>query len=586
LRSPARALDDHPDLAHDAAGMKLGLDRPADASSHTSSKTWLPPTLITILAGIGFALTALVLIIPRYLPFQDLPNHALVLALARALRKSGPTTYLELPDFRVWGYSLYVGIDRVLARALSADATARIMIVAAALALPIAVSRLATRLGGRASVALALALPIALCWPVRMGFVPYIIGLAFLLALAVALVDLLSDLPAQRLRRSFLFVLAFALLCYLSHALVFVIALGLVGIGWLTMGRWRWRRLVLLTLALAPALILMTVDVSNSAFEQIPNTQMVWWRSKKKSIYRPAKLALTHVVTRSYGVTGPGVLPYYLPLMIAVVGLAGVGTVAAFRRRRVAEEDPRGVTTTATRRAWLFVLSAGIVASVGTVAVPETVGLAFLTGQRIPIIGFALLTAAAGAMASRLATPLCLAALSTVVLAQSSAGSEIVHRARQVETILGAGDLHSVSGPFMTARINDCPMPAATWTWGNYHSEWHLWAYALSDRSVTPYLFAYARYLPIWFRADTFHELGAPQDAASNSPWMALPQSYCAEYNRRRVLRVLNAPPAFSGIVMFGSPGSVGDLLDHLTVPSGHFKRIAKGMAVYFRDGQ
>src|SRR5262249_24695424 len=153
-----------------------------------------------------------------------------------------------------------------------------------------------------------------------------------------------------------------------------------------------------------------------------------------------------------------------------------------------------------------------LLGTLGSVAAPEVVGLAFLVGQRIPILGMVLLCVlGAGALASL--RPIGRAALALAMgLALAASIAHIRGQARRLAAILAPGRVHRPEGRYATAYLIDCPPPLPRWTWGTSIPEWHLSAYALSARGATPYLFAYARYLPVWYRGDAYAArlLGTP----------------------------------------------------------------------------
>jgi len=127
-------------------------------SSQRPTSGWLPPIDPKWVAiAVALAAVAWVLITPRFLPFQDIPNHVHLLEIDREL--GAQTDYLVRSDIHALGYSLYIWISRLSAPILSAPAVLRLLVVLTALTTPLAVGAVARSLGISAPWAVLLALP-------------------------------------------------------------------------------------------------------------------------------------------------------------------------------------------------------------------------------------------------------------------------------------------------------------------------------------------------------------------------------------------------------------------------------------------
>ena len=107
--------------------------------------------------------------------------------------------------------------------------------------------------------------------------------------------------------------------------------------------------------------------------------------------------------------------------------------------------------------------------------------------------------------------------IASVGLATVVALVEIAVAARRVGEIVGPSAPRTLSGRYLTARLDDdCDLDYAAERWALYDPGRHLWAYALAPEGVTPYVFAFARYLPVWFR-DPAVTVSGPPDWVANA---------------------------------------------------------------------
>src|SRR5262249_29955881 len=109
-----------------------------------------------------------------------------------------------------------------------------------------------------------------------------------------------------------------------------------------------------------------------------------------------------------------------------------------------------------------------------------------------------------------------------------------------------------LSGRYLVARFNRCQDEDSAYNWGLYDPEWHVWAYAMSIDGATPYLFAFNRYLPVWFRSDVYRDkLAAPGDWLVLSRWIR--ETGCATNNVSRLLWTIGAD-GYDGVLVVGLP--------------------------------
>jgi hypothetical protein len=492
------------------------------------------------LAGI----TALLLLIP-YVPFQDIPNHAFILLLDDS-REVNP--YFSRPEVTSFGYLLSNWIARALVRFFSADMTLRLMCLAGALALPLAAARLAAVLDIRWALAGILVLPLGLGWPMRMGFVSFVLGQPVVLMGAAAALRLCR----QGGWRRGIELASWAIAAYLLHAFAFVFLAALVALVWLFTAARSLRAGVSLLATLIPAGALAALDVANRALSPvIPRDPSM---PAAGISFRPLGRAVVHLLSRSYGISGPGALAYYLPHFLLL--LAGIGLLAARRERKGA----------------YLALAGTAVLTLGSVVFPDSVGNVYLLGPRLNVVTlcFAVMAAAAGLSAwGRGAT---LAAAGVTALAVAFTATEIGRDARLLEQVVGARPPRSVSGHYFPVRAAEC-VHVQTFEWGNWDPLRHTWAYALSPASGAPYLFTRHRYAPVWYRVDRILPHPFEGDVVSDEDNLE-PES-CTRRNRERVEGALTWP-GYDGVVLVGIPGVAKRAIE--TSDTGEREPIAPGV--------
>jgi len=526
-------------------------------SSQRPTPRWLPLIDVKWIA-IAVALSAVtwVLVTPRYLPFQDIPNHIHLLEIDRDL--DAPSAYLARSDIHTLGYSLYIWLSRLSAPLLSAPAVLRLLVVMTALATPLAAGAVARALGISASWATLLALPLALSWPTRVGLVPYALAIPpALLATAAALRD------EERLRKPWarLEVVFLATLTYLAHAYVFGCLCFVLLVAWATVGGFGRRALVTAALGVAPGVVLALHDLRQHAFDPIAATGVTLFHAPRW--YRPAGLALSHLATRSYAITGPAMLLAFLPMLVLL-------TMAAVAAATGIGEVPR-------RGGRTFLVLVAAFGSLGTLAIPESQGLVFLLASRTLVIGALFWTLLAASAADRArGVRAALLALSPL-LALGASLAEVSRRARQVEQVAGAHGPERVEGRYLTVQVPDCAN-ASSLVWGGYDSFRHLWAYALGKNGVSPYLFSANRYQPIWYRGDRFREgLRGPPEHPMNENELPLEPDACRAVGRERLLSATSWAE-YDGVIVTKAGGG---LEEALTPDQNRVARyLAPGMAI------
>ena len=498
------------------------LDFPAESDRQAPSRAEV------YLLGGGICAAALLLAGVPYLPFQDIPNHALLLAYDRGLGPEG-NRWLTRPETFSFGYTLYIWIARLLAPVLSVDSVLRLLAILAVAGLPLSTARLAAVLGAPWAVAGILALPFALGWPLRMGLLSFVIGVPLSLLCASTAV-LLCRAPSAR-RAAGLALLA--ALAWLAHPFAFGLALAFALLAWVFEGRGSGRAAGLLALALLPAAALVAWDASHGAW--LPTVSASIETTPEEAVrLRPIGQALSHIACRTYGIPNAMTLLAYLPHLALLA--AGVALLAW--RRPLAPGARR-----------LLLLGAGVL-TLGTVAAPDSLGRAYLLGSRPALAGMCLAAIAAAAGLRRgPARPLPLAVTATAIACSISAAS-IVADARAVAAVVGDNPPRSAHGNLLVTRAGSCTRNTG-FNWGAWDPLRQAWAYALSTDASTPYLFAEHRYDMVWFRPGANPPHPPPGRVLSDE--RNLDSAECAERNRARLVGTA-AVAGYDGIVLVGLP--------------------------------
>ncbi len=506
-------------------------------------------SLSMALFAAGLAAIAVLLLALPYLPFQDIPNHAFILLLdASGGHEINP--YFSRPETLSFGYLLSTWIARFLMRWVSADMTLRLMCLAGAVGLPLAAARLAAVLRIPWALAGILALPLGLGWPMRMGFVSFTLGQPIVLLGAAAALRLRREPGVRRMIE----LAAWGVAAYLLHAFAFAFLAALVALVWLATGARSLRSAAALSITLVPAGLLAASDMAHRALGPVI--------TRDPSVpaagisFRPVGRAIANLVSRSYGVSGPGTLAYYLPHFLLL--LAGIALLA----RRREGGDARRLLLTCTA-----------VLTVACVVFPDSVGNVYLLGPRLNVVAlcFAVIAAAAG-LAGLGGRALAAAGVVAALSAGFTAG-EIAGDARLVEQVVGARPPRSLAGHYFPVRAADCGH-VETFNWGNWDPLRHAWAYALSPASAAPYLFARHRYAPIWYRVDRI--LPHPFEGLVVSDEEALKADSCARRNRERVEGSLTWP-GYDGIIVVGRPREARQAIEASDLPRER-QPIAPGM--------
>lgn len=534
---------------------------PSSPGGRPAAEAWLLAAALTV--------AALLLFVVPYLPFQDLPNHALLLTYDRALGPDG-NAWLQRPAFVSFGYTAYIWATRLLAPFLSVEAVLKLLAAIAVVALPLATARLASVLGAPAALAGLLVLPFALGWPLRMGLVSFVLGVPLALLAAASAVLLCRRPTAARAA-----ILAFECgAAYLTHAFAFGLALALTGLAAAVCGRRSPRQAGLLVLALLPAAVLAGWDGWHGSWRPTEAASAIT-APEHPVRFRPVGEALSHVACRTYGIPRASSLPAYLPHLLL---LAAASSAFAVRRRGDAGSagEPAGSNRQrlAARR---FLLIGGAVLTLGTVAMPDSAGRAYLLGSRPAMAGMCLagIAAAAGLRRSRRMGMPVAAAVTLVACAVSLGG--IAREAREVREVVGERPPRTVSGNVLVARAADCRRETG-YLWGAWDPLRLVWAYALSPRGSTPYLFAEHRYDMVWYRPGANPPY--PPVGRALSDERTLDASACAERNRDRVARSL-AWPGYDGVLVTGSPDTVRAAVEG----SGARDRIRLGPGLWLLSG-
>lgn len=481
---------------------------------------------------IGLMAMAAVLGALRYLPFQDVPNHTQLLLVDRALTEAALRPYYQRPDHWVCCYGLCTAISRWTAPWLTVDAVVRWLFVASAVGLPLAVARLAAALEIPAGTAGLLSLPLGLSFPLAMGFLPYVVGLPLALLAATAALEASRD--RQPLRWAELTV--WLVLSYWAHALTFLCAGVLCAMAWFTLGEQRLRLTFRFAFALVPTAGCIGWDWWHQAFGAIEGVEGTF--PPRPLFFRPLGEALANLVTHSYCISGPRLLACYLPLLILIIGGAGLALWE--------------IGVSPRRPADRFLVGAALLCTALALGLPQKHGLlAFLASRLAPVAAALWSILAAAAWSKR--PGLWKVAFATVGLAVGASLGQFSARALQVEAIVGARVPRSLAGSFLVVRLNDgLALPGGAF--GDYDPLCHVWAYLMSPEGVTPYLFAYNRFHPVWYDGAVYRQqlIGPTEKEAIAS----LHRSRRAEYPQENGARLQDtlARAGFAGVVVFGRP--------------------------------
>ncbi|MFO0676162.1 MAG: hypothetical protein U0169_06490 [Polyangiaceae bacterium] len=482
----------------------------------------------------ALALVALFVVVPT-LPFQDLPQHDLVLRASRALREGATSPFLEVSPHVTFAYSGYLRLARLVDPLVGTGASLTLVTAAGAFLLPFAVARLAQVTGGSAAWAFVMALPLTLAWHVRMGFVAYSLGLdtaIFWIAATKAYVD-----RPSRPRGAAVVLLAIA--TYLGHPLPWGVAVcgaAAYGLGAST----RRRGAPVLAGAVGATLVLVAWDVTHFAFRQVPETRVTWEPSPLA--FRPATTALAHLVTRSFGIpTATGLAP------IALLALGLVVALPAARRARLAPTD--AVTTRlAWAAAWLAFLA------------PTSYKITWLMGDRLAV--FAVVFAMSAASRKFVGKPEWGPSIFVVVGALGATTVAAVDVSRQAATVAHV-TLPRTSrfppGRYLTYRLTDCTDRSYDPVWGDVDPLRSAWAWGADLDAMTPYAFGFSRYLSVVFKGDVYaSRLRAPHEWNVNEVRTKSSREACEAFDGRQVDKARRTQ--FDGVIVFGNPDRMPDV--------------------------
>ncbi|NMO17467.1 hypothetical protein HPC49_21425 [Pyxidicoccus fallax] len=477
---------------------------------------------------VALAVTGAVLWLAPVLPFQDYPNHLHVLEVERALRAGSDSGFLRAREGWFFGYSLYLLPSRALPW-LGVEQALRVVVLVSALGLPLAAWALAGALGAPRAWAGLLSLPLALSWPLRMGLLPYVLALPLLLLATRFLVR------AHRSGFSVALMLT-ASACYLAHPLAFGWLLVLALVAGVTLATARVRALAGSALALTPGLLMAGWDVVHGAFRQIPGTHHTWEPSAL--YFRPLGRAMAQLVTRTWSVTdgATGLLLVPFLLMLAWLTFLWLG------QRAPASREQR------------FCAAAVVLGMLAGLVMPGSLGTTWALGERMAMLGPLFLPLAVAATAARASPRLRGALCVGIALALGAGQVEVTTQARHLERIVGDARLARLEGRFLTFRASDCEHAQRSRSWGYYDPMRHVWAYALGAGGVTPYIFAFAHYLPVVYDGDRFaRALRAPAEWDANAWRRRGDSADCHPWDVRQLRGALRYGD-FDGVIVFGEP--------------------------------
>ncbi len=498
---------------------------------------------------LALALTAWRLMSLAALPLQDFPNHLYVLEVDRALRQGASSPFFAPSTQYVFGYSLYLHLTRAFGLVCSTELALRLVTVAGALALPWSAALAARRLGAGFYTGGLLAMPLALSWSFKIGLIPFVLAMPFLVALIGASVEWT--------RRRSIEAALYLLLLYLAHPLALIAGWTALGVFWLVLHRNRSRSLTVLFLINAPVIALLAWDLSWGGLNAIDEVAASW-EPLSTTTFRPLTHALAHLATRAYGIVDARMLLLYAPLIATVLYLI----YSAVRRNAK------------SRRPLIAVAATALILALESVVAPAHYRSAFLLGARLALP--CALTATLLAVAACDAPRRRLAAVAFSSLALIASLFDLTARSHEVASLIAHPPKAAPPGAYLTARLNPAKGTAPEWL-GDYDPLRHAWTYVASPRAATPFAFAFARYLPIWYRAGAPDRFGpAPKEWQFNMERPEANADVAAVDNRDRVLGALRAG-ARDGVVVYGAPREVDRVMDELRVFDRRFNRLGSG---------
>jgi hypothetical protein len=512
-----------------------------------------------LLAG-GLAAIAVTLSVCAYLPFQDLPNHIAVLALDQKLRGTSGQAFLVPAPGITFGYSMAVEIARLASPPLSVASVVRVLCIASALGIPLATLWLARVSGSPPGWAALLALPLAISWPLRVGMLPYVLALPFVVLGLAAAIWAGRDGRA----RTVLALAACAVACYLAHPYAFVWLAVLAGAASVVPSRTTKGARLRIAMGIGVVAPALGHDLLRHRLSMVAGADVTLLRSP--TWWRPLPMALGHIVTRGLGITGRDALVYYGPFIVLIVVACGI------ELRQPTEGQAR-----ATRRG---LVAAALLATLGTVVVPESNDNVFLIGSRATVLGLLCWVAVAAPVIAR---GLRAAAVLSVALVLSFQVHEVIVRARVVADVLGPQGPERVDGAYLPVQVARCQM-ASSVAWGDYDPLRHLWTYALGPDGVTPYLFAGSRYQPVWYRAGVLSDklYGPYEHLLTDNEFWRDPAA-CEVVTQDRLAAAAAWRGAYDGVLVTGRQPEVAGEITHSGLAID--RRLAPGMYLLRRGG-
>ena len=323
--------------------------------------------LTLLLAGCG----AFFIFLPQ-LPFQDFPQHAKILELSQVIGDNHP--YLETPDRIIFSYSLYVWLYKAVSPYLLPSQYLRWLLIIIGPAIPLSLFLVMRAVGRRGAWAAILATPLIFSWPLKIGFIPYLLGIPFVFLSMAAMVRVCRRPGLQ----THITLACCLLLAYLSHALTYGLACLAAAVVWLFLARKNLKLTASIAAVFAVTCIPVAVDLAGNTFSPVDGVEGTLHPVPMQ--FRPLGVALVHFVTRTYGAAGFQELFFLVPLLaVLAIGIAG-----SFQTRQ----------WPGSKTARVIPFAAGF-AFLGCLVVPESKDYLFYLASRLGILCVALLTCVA-----------------------------------------------------------------------------------------------------------------------------------------------------------------------------------------------
>jgi hypothetical protein len=158
---------------------------------------------------------------------------------------------------------------------------------------------------------------------------------------------------------------------------------------------------------------------------------------------------------------------------------------------------------------------------------------------------------------------------------------EVRGRALELESRLEPPQHAPLAGRYLTFRLSDVGLGRLSWNHGDFDSARSMYTYVLSAKSLTPYLFAFAHYLPIWFDSAKFIQgTRPPREWDANEGHTYTTEAEADAYDLRQIRNAVRYQ-GYDGLIAFGSARRVAHLLAQFPASGLDAAPIAPGVLLF-----